>query len=74
MSFDEENDKNLRYQVLINPEEQYSLWPADKQIPLGWKSVFGPETKETCLAYVKEVWTDMRPKSLRDEMEKQKDK
>lgn len=66
----EDQDENLRYQVLINMEEQYSLWLAEKKIPLGWKHVFGPDTKEACLAYVNQVWTDMRPKSLREQMEK----
>lgn len=64
-----EEDKEM-HQVLINDEEQYSLWPADKKIPLGWKHSFGPADKEACLAYVREVWTDMRPKSLREEMAK----
>lgn len=58
------------HQVLVNDEEQYSLWPADKEIPLGWKHSFGPDKKEACLAFVNKVWTDMRPKSLRDEMDK----
>lgn len=70
---DESKEQNL-HQVLINDEEQYSLWPADKEIPLGWKHVFGPKDKEACLAYVREVWTDMRPKSLREQMEKEKNK
>ena len=62
-------DNKESYQILINIEEQYSLWPADKVIPLGWNHVFGPSDKESCLAYVKEVWIDMRPKSLREEMD-----
>jgi len=51
--------------VLVNHEEQYSLWLADKEIPLGWSAVGTPGSREECLAYVKEVWTDMTPKSLR---------
>lgn len=68
----EKNETVEQHQVLINHEEQYSLWPAHKKIPGGWKNVFGPSDKESCLAYVREVWTDMRPKSLRDAMDKMK--
>jgi len=57
------------YLVLINHEEQYSLWPSYKPIPDGWKAVGGERTKSECLAYVDEVWTDMRPLSLRKQME-----
>lgn len=59
-------DDDRMYVVLVNHEEQYSLWLAGKDIPLGWKQVDGPAPKAECLAYVKEVWTDMRPLSLRD--------
>lgn len=53
------------HRVLVNHEEQYSLWPIDKDIPAGWSAVFeGP--REACLAHVEAVWTDMRPKSVRD--------
>lgn len=54
-----------RYQVLVNLEEQYSLWPADAAIPPGWRAcgVIGP--KSTCLKYVSSVWTDMRPERAR---------
>jgi MbtH protein len=54
--------------VLKNREEQYSLWPDYKEVPIGWKSVFGPKPKEDCLRYVKKNWTDMRPLSLRKKM------
>ncbi|SMF36054.1 MbtH protein [Tistlia consotensis] len=54
--------------VLINDEEQYSLWPAGKEVPAGWQRVHGPAAKPECLAYVEEHWTDMRPKSLREAM------
>jgi MbtH protein len=54
--------------VLVNDEEQHSLWPAGKEIPAGWRSVHGPGSKDDCLAYVEEHWTDLRPKSLRDAM------
>jgi len=64
-----END-NGEYQVLVNEEGQYSLWPAFLQIPAGW-SVTGPKGKRReCLDWVEANWTDMRPKSLIRAMEK----
>jgi len=57
---------SANHQVLVNHEEQYSLWPAGKVIPAGWRSVFSG-TREECLSHVEEVWTDMRPKSVRDD-------
>lgn len=58
------------FRVLINDEEQYSLWPASKEVPAGWRSVHGPDGKESCLAYVEKHWIDVRPKSLRREMDR----
>ncbi|MEO3776716.1 MbtH family NRPS accessory protein [Micromonospora sp. B11E3] len=55
--------------VLVNHEEQYSLWPDFLDVPAGWKDTGVSGTKDECLAYVKEVWTDMRPLSLRKKME-----
>jgi MbtH protein len=55
--------------VVVNHEEQYSLWPADRENAPGWRDTGKSGTKEECLAYVKEVWTDMRPLSLRKKME-----
>jgi MbtH protein len=55
-----------RYDVVMNHEEQYSIWPAGRQIPEGWSATGFSGTKEECLEHIKEVWTDMRPKSLRD--------
>lgn len=57
------------YLVLVNHEEQYSLWPSYKAIPLGWKAVGKEQTKEEAIAYVEQVWTDMRPLSLRKQMD-----
>ena len=57
------------YEIVSNAEEQYSIWPADKEIPLGWNKVGKQGFKESCLEYIKEVWTDMRPHSLRKKME-----
>lgn len=65
----DEEDADWRYVVLVNSEEQYSLWQADIEVPGGWKKVHGPQSKEACLSYVEEVWTDMRPLSLRRRME-----
>jgi len=64
-----ENTEVKDYIVVVNHEEQYSIWQTWKEIPLGWKQVGEPETKEACLNYIKEVWTDMRPLSLRKKME-----
>ncbi len=64
-----EDDDNGRYKVVINHEEQYSIWPADRENPLGWNDVGKSGTKQECLDYIEEVWTDMRPLSLRKKME-----
>jgi MbtH protein len=53
------------YAVVINHEEQYSIWAADREPPLGWRAVGVTGTKEECLAHIERVWTDMRPASLR---------
>ena len=58
----------LVYEVVVNEEEQYSIWAADKTIPLGWKKAGKQGTKTVCLNYINEVWTDMRPLSLRRQM------
>ncbi len=57
------------HRVVINDEEQYSIWPADRENPLGWNDVGKSGLKQECLDYIKEVWTDMRPLSLRKKME-----
>jgi MbtH protein len=66
---DKEEDTR-EYQVLVNSEEQYSLWLAGQAIPNGWRQVGPTGQKQVCLDYVKEVWTDMRPLSVRKAMEK----
>lgn len=63
------NEDTTTYKVVVNHEEQYSLWPAYRANALGWNDTGKSGTKEECLAYVKEVWTDMRPLSLRKKME-----
>ncbi len=56
------------YIVVVNHEEQYSIWPANRDIPAGWNSTGFSGHKAECLAHIEEVWTDMRPKSLRERM------
>ncbi|BAZ51975.1 MbtH domain-containing protein [Nostoc sp. NIES-4103] len=69
MNRDDKKDTKV-YTVVINQEEQYSIWPADMQSPLGWKEVGKKGLKEECLAYIQDVWTDMKPLSLRRKMQK----
>jgi MbtH protein len=67
----ERDDEDTRlYKVVVNHEEQYSIWLADKEIPAGWKEAGKTGTKKECLAHIKEVWTDMRPLSVRQKMDK----
>ena len=65
----EEKEDTLNYKVVLNHEEQYSIWPVDRENPLGWRDAGKSGTKAECLEYIKEVWTDMRPLSLRKKME-----
>jgi MbtH protein len=67
-TMDESEDRTI-YKVVVNHEEQYSIWPAHKQNALGWNDVGKSGPKAECLAHIKEVWTDMRPLSLRKKME-----
>jgi MbtH protein len=57
------------YNVVVNHEEQYSIWPTWKDIPAGWKAAGFSGQKQACLDYIEEVWTDMRPLSLRKKMQ-----
>lgn len=70
MPQDEQEDPTI-YKVVVNHEEQYSIWPADRENALGWKDAGKRGTKAECLAYIETVWTDMRPLSLRKKMEAQ---
>jgi MbtH protein len=63
-----DEDTTTRYRVVVNHEEQYSIWPADQPVPAGWTDVGRDGTKQACLAYIGTVWTDMRPLSLRRRM------
>lgn len=64
------DDPKTVFKVVVNPEEQYSIWPADRENATGWRDAGKQGTKEECLAWIKEVWTDMRPLSLRKAMER----
>lgn len=68
MSTEEREDTTI-YKVVLNHEEQYSIWPADRENPLGWKDGGKTGSKKECLDFIEEVWTDMRPLSLRKSME-----
>ena len=57
------------YKVVVNHQEQYSIWFADRENPPGWNDVGRQGTKEECLAYIEQIWTDMRPLSLRKQMD-----
>lgn len=69
----EEDDETI-YSVVVNHEEQYSIWPAARKVPNGWEVVGKSGSKTECLSYIKEVWTDMRPLSLRKIMDQKEDK
>ena len=68
MESEELESSEYEYKVVVNDEEQYSIWPAHKENALGWRDVGKQGSKEECLAHIKEVWTDMRPLSLRQKM------
>lgn len=70
MSWDDSDKADTTiFKVVVNHEEQYSIWPDHKEMPRGWNPAPKNGTKAECLAYIKEVWTDMRPLSLRKKME-----
>ncbi len=59
-------ETNAQWVVVVNDEEQYSIWESDRDAPQGWRTVGAEGSKEDCLARIELLWTDMRPKSLRD--------
>ncbi|MBP2479355.1 MbtH protein [Crossiella equi] len=63
------DDPDGTFHVLVNDEEQHSLWPVFAEVPSGWTVVLSSVTREAAVAYVEEHWTDMRPRSLREAME-----
>jgi len=65
------DDDNGTFYVLVNDEEQHSLWPTFREVPQGWRVVFGEDggrPRQECLAYVEEHWTDLGPKKLRERL------
>jgi MbtH protein len=64
-----EHEQEELYYVVKNVEEQYSIWPSYKQVPKGWETIGSPKIKSECLTYIEENWTDMRPLSLRKQMD-----
>jgi len=64
-----ERDEQEMYNVVVNHENQYSIWSVDRENALGWNNAGMTGTKQECLAYIREVWTDMRPLSLKMQME-----
>jgi MbtH protein len=72
MASDDDTTDDRTYLVVMNHEEQYSIWPDGREIPLGWKATGPKGTKQDCLAHIETVWTDMRPLSLRLKMDEKK--
>jgi MbtH protein len=67
----EESTDDRTYSVVHNDEEQYSIWPADRELPLGWHREGTEGSRQQCLDHIDAVWTDMRPLSLRRRMEQE---
>ena len=65
----EEDEDRTEYVAVINDEEQYSIWPSDRELPFGWSEAGKRGTRAEVLAWIEQVWTDMRPQSLREQME-----
>ncbi|MEM9385007.1 MAG: MbtH family NRPS accessory protein [Pseudomonadota bacterium] len=66
-----DEEDNTPVKAVINHEEQYSIWPLDREVPLGWRDAGKEGTREEVLSWIEEVWTDMRPLSLREQMDGQ---
>lgn len=60
------DDPDGRFLVLVNDEDQHSLWPSFVEVPAGWTVAFGEDSRQACLDYVEANWTDLRPRSLRE--------
>lgn len=67
MNRDDQQDSTI-YKVVVNHEEQYSVWPADRENPSGWTEAGKRGSKAECLAFIKQTWTDMRPLSVRKKL------
>jgi MbtH protein len=70
----EDDEEIISYKVVVNNEQQYSIWPAMRATPVGWTEAGMSGPKARCLAYIKNVWKDMRPLSLRRQMELEQDR
>ena len=66
---DTDSEEKTVYKVVVNHEEQYSIWPVDRENPVGWRDAGKNGPKQECLEYINQVWTDMRPLSLRKKMD-----
>ncbi len=64
------DDENGTFYALVNDEGQHSLWPTFVDVPSGWTIVFGADTRQSCLDHIEAVWTDMRPRSLAERMDR----
>jgi MbtH protein len=64
----DDQDESI-YVAIINDEEQYSIWPANRALPPGWRETGKSGTRHEVLDYIKAVWTDMRPQSVRDKID-----
>jgi len=65
---EDEHEETIIYNVVVNQEEQFSIWPIDRDMPLGWSPVGPSGNKQECLEYIKVFWTDLRPRSLRQQV------
>ncbi|AKS34794.1 MbtH family protein [Mycolicibacterium goodii] len=70
MSTNPFDDDNAGFLVLVNDEEQHSLWPSFADVPAGWHVVYGEAARSECLEYIEQSWTDIRPRSLRERLSK----
>ncbi|MDG5481769.1 MbtH family protein [Mycolicibacterium gadium] len=68
MSLNPFDDDNGTFYVLVNNEEQHSLWPTFADVPAGWRVAFGEAPRADCLDYIEQHWPDIRPKSLRERL------
>jgi MbtH protein len=69
MGIFDSDESNITFRVVINDEEQYSIWPEFRENPAGWRNAGKEGTREECVVFIDEVWTDMRPLSLRKEQD-----
>ena len=66
------DDADAKFKVLVNAENQHSLWPVFAEVPAGWTVVFGEDSRTACVEYIEKNWTDMRPTSLIEAMDADK--